>query len=55
MLKKMRFLGLLLALTLASSALAAALPPPAGCAGSEICKICGCPRCPICPICCAED
>jgi hypothetical protein len=52
---KKRWLGLLIALALVSSALLATpLPPPRGCQGSEICRICGCSRCPICPLCCAE-
>jgi hypothetical protein len=52
--RKVRLLGLLLALVLGVSALQAKLPPPPfPCQpGVGICKICGCPRCPVCPLCC---
>jgi hypothetical protein len=54
MIRKVRLLGLLLALVLGASALQATLIPPPQCEpGVGICKICGCgERCPVCPICC---
>lgn len=51
MLGRIRLVGLLLALVLSASALAASVPPLCQ-PGQGICKICGCPRCPICPLCC---
>ncbi len=52
--KRIRLLGLTLALALGGAALASAtLPPRPLCQpGDPVCQHCGCPHCPICPVCC---